>query len=311
MPNTRIYDRPLAALLAPLEDPVGLARPLWRDYARYQYPISPAQAVINGVCGAAFRAGISYGYTDPFFATYWAQWEGYDMYRTSYHVLYPQSDVIRQADNWYRIHPELDLIPRVIDLELSGGMSWGHIGEQTWRMSEKVLERDGVRPIIYTRYLLVRDWLYKWTPEMINAHYWWLAQYGLNGYIEHPGPPTRDPRMKESQVILHQTSDRKRSHSGEVGSGAVDWDRWEIGNEAQMHDWIANTWGEGTQPPPPPPPDFPKHVTLTNNLNVRDVPSGTDIGTLKAGSDVTVIEQQGDWLKLAEGWIHGDYVQEI
>lgn len=312
-----ILHRIAAAALSPLEDPTGLDRPLWRDYARYQYPIDPAQAVLNGVQGAAFRAGISWGYEDPFFKTYWKQWEGYNMYRTSYHVLYPDQPVIKQADKWYSIHPELDIIPRVIDLELQHGVAWDKIADVTWKMSEIVKSRDGHRPWIYSRWLLVRDWLRSWTTDMINEHYWWLAQYLYYGYVEHPGPPTRDPRMKESQVILHQTSDHKRSHNGEVGSGAVDWDRWELGTEDNMHELIRKNWGEGSGPPTPPPPSDKVVVVTASALNMRSTPDSSVndniIGSLRNGAEITVTEQSGPWLKVKEihdAWVHGSYVQE-
>jgi uncharacterized protein YgiM (DUF1202 family) len=99
---------------------------------------------------------------------------------------------------------------------------------------------------------------------------------------------------------------------GEVQSKSVDWDRWEIGNEQEMHDWISQNWGGGSPPSPPPPSPYIERVKVTASaLNVREDPDSTskDIGTLKYATDVTVIEKSGVWLKLKEGWIHGDYVE--
>ena len=70
--------------------------------------------------------------------------------------------------------------------------------------------------------------------------------------------------------------------------------------------------GSSNPPPPPPPPPTERQVVVTANLNVRSGPSGLakDIGTLKEGTDITVVEESGDWLKLKEGWIHGGYTKE-
>jgi hypothetical protein len=295
------------------EDLIGEARPLWRDYSKWQRYVNYDIAVANGVQGMAARAGISWGYIDPFWNYNWTQSEG-RMYRTSYHVLYPSQSVLKQADEvWYKAHPERDVIPRVIDLEVSNDQPWSKISDQTRRMSELVLRRDGVRPIIYTRYRLVDTWLRDWTEQEINSHYWWLAQYSWYPYREHSGPPTLPNMMKRNQVVLHQTSDKKRAPIGEVESKSVDWDRWELGNENEMHVFIGQTWGEGTTPPPPPPPNTEKFVKVAATwLNVRDKPEvgARDIGTLHNGTDVLVVEQLGDWYRFEGGWIHKNYVRD-
>jgi len=289
----------------------GLARPLWRDYSRYQGMVNFDIAKANGVLGMVARAGISWGYTDPFFETNWVGAGKVDMRRSSYHVLYPSESVIRQADNWYRIHPEREVIPRVIDLELHTDQSWKRIADQTWAMSQLVKSRDGIRPIIYSRYLLINQWLQSWTTEMLNDHYYWLAQYSWFGYREHAGPPTLPNRVRRDRVVLHQTSDHKAPFPGEVQSKSVDWDRWEIGNEEQMNQWIDVAWGEGPEPPPVPPAGIKEVKVTASALNIRadaDA-SSKDIGTLVGGSTVPVEGDDGDWLKLYPGWIHGNFVE--
>jgi hypothetical protein len=298
-----------------MSDPTGTDRPLWRDYSRYQVMVNFDIAKANGVLGMAARAGISYGYIDPFFATNYKGAGNVEMYRTSYHVLYPDQPVVKQADeSWYKAHPAIDIIPRVIDLELDRSQPWTKIADQTWAMSELVLSRDGVRPIIYSRYLLINQWLQSWTSEMLNDHYWWLAQYSWFGYREHAGPPTLPKLVRRDRVILHQTSDHKLAPPGEVQSRAVDWDRWEIGNEQEMHTWISENWGGASPPPPPPPAPYIERVKVTASaLNIRSEPSADaeDIGTLQAGTDVTITEKTGVWLKLKIGWIHGDYTEPV
>lgn len=296
-----------------MSDPTGTDRPLWRDYSRYQIMVNFDVAKANGVLGMAARAGISWGYVDPFFATNYKGAGQVGLYRTSYHVLYPDQPVIKQADNWYAVHPEINIIPRVIDLELDRGQSWSKIAAQTWAMSELVKSRDGMRPIIYSRYRIVDQWLQSWTDQMHNDHFWWLAQYSWYGYREHAGPPTLPKRVRRGRVILHQTSDHKLAPPGEVQSKAVDWDRWEIGNEQEMHDWIATAWGSMPPPPPPPPSPYIERVKVTASaLNVREKAEATsaDLGELLRSSVVPVSEVSGVWKKIT-GWIHGDYTEPV
>ena len=128
-------------------------RPLWRDYSRWQGQVNFDVAIAHGVQGMAARAGISWGYVDPWFETnYQAAGQQENFYRTSYHVIWPDQDVVRQADSWFRVHPTRDVVPRVIDLEVHRDQPANRIGDQTWAMSEIVLARDGIRPIIYSRY---------------------------------------------------------------------------------------------------------------------------------------------------------------
>ena len=243
----------LRTVLASTEDPVGLARPLWRDYSRWQGLVNFSVAKMNGVLGFAARSTISWGYVDPRFAEYWANGGAQGLYRTSYHVIYPDQPVQSQIDNWYAAHPTIEVIPRVIDLEVDRGVSKQQIADRTWDMSEKVLARDGVRPIIYSRYLLINSWLVPyWTVDMLNDHYYWLAQYLTDRVTEHPGPPTAPTNVDPSRIVLHQTADKKPGFPGEVESAAVDWDRWELGDEQEMHAFIQQEWG-GEDPPPPDP----------------------------------------------------------
>ena len=54
-------------------------------------------------------------------------------------------------------------------------------------------------------------------------------------------------------------------------------------------------------------------VTATRGLNVRSEPStmGKIMMTLKRGDRVNVFNESGDWLKIKEGWIHGNYTRKV
>lgn len=318
----------LSTISTPFEDLTGKIRPLWRDISRYQMYWNHAVAVLHGILGVFVRAGISWGYHDPFFRVNYDGAEGL-MYRSSYHVLYPGESVLKQADKvWYIEQPEIDTIPRCIDFEALKNVTYSQAGDACWEMSELVYSRDGIRPIIYSRYMLIEEYLRTWTPEMFAAHYWILAQYRYARWIEHAGPPTLPkykfsgsagpigkPMIHSSNIILHQTADKKIPFPGEVptpyAGKSIDYDRWELGTEEQMVQFIEGTWNGA--PPPPPVPGQKRVRVNTYRLNLRNGPNSesADIGTLTEKSDVTILEQQGNWLRIKEGWIHKDYVVEF
>lgn len=261
--QVNLFDRLIRAL--PLsEDPTGTLRPLWRDYSKHNGFSNAAIAKSNGVAGIAARSGISWGYADPLFDHHYigAGIEG--LYRTSYHVIYAGQPVIQQADNWYKIHPERDVIPRIIDLEVEiAGLHPERYAETTRDLSDLILARDGVRPWIYSRYLLINAWLSPyWANVYLNDHYFILAQYRTLRSLEHAGPPTLPIGLQRERVVLHQTADKKAGYPGEVQNAAADYDRWELGNRLEMDAWIAKRYG-GSPPVDPPVGPAPVEFNLT------------------------------------------------
>lgn len=239
--------------------------PLIRDYSKYQFPIDFGIAKTNGVRLVAMRAAISYAYKDPNFSQFWKDAEPhFPQRRTSYHVLYPGEDVTKQADNWYEAHPENDVVPRVIDMELEHDVPHEAIGEACWAMSNIVLARDGIRPLIYSRRLLIDLWLAGWTQAMLDAHWYWLAQYWLSGeehgYATGEDLPTLPKRVGRERILLHQTTDTKPGFPGEVGSLAVDWNRWQPADDLDI--FIPREFGGSVPEPPDPEPDIQEIINL-------------------------------------------------
>lgn len=301
----------LSRVLAPFEDPEGLNRPLWRDVSRYQGETNCVISSNGGVYGIAARCGISWGYQDPrYFATYESAGQA-QMYRTNYFVPFPDQPVVKQADNWFRIQPEIEVVPRVIDLELSRACYYREIADFTWRLSEVVFARDGIRPIIYSRTNLVDRWLASWTAEMLNDHYWWLAQYTWDRTREHPGPPTLPKRVREERVVLHQTADKKPGFPGEVESYSVDYNRWELGDAENMGKWISTHWG-GEPAPVQYESIEPLELATVNvqMLNIRGLPEveGDDLGGLSGDSTVPIVDKVGEWRRI-DGWVHSKYLR--
>jgi len=324
--NVNVLDRMPAAViraiqftLAAWENPVGLERPLWWDISRYQGMVDHMVAHQNGVLGMIARATISWGYVDPFFQSNWdAAGEIPGYYRSGYHVIYADQDVIRQLDNHYRVMPEIDVIPRVIDLELDRAAPWVIAGK-TWEMVEEIKKRDGIHPIIYSRKDLIEKWLVPyWDQSQLNAVWWHLAQYLYDRVREHPGPPTLPDGVEESRVVLHQTADKKAPFPGSCQSYAVDWDRWEIGNISEMHLWISENWG-GDLPPDPDPGQGLYFQVLQDGLNIRTGPgtSFSRLGSLNAGDVVQALDVGGNdsWVAIRYGhqlaWCNVQYGQDV
>lgn len=218
-------------------------RPLLRDYSSNQGFIDFNAVDCNHILGAVCRAGISWGCRDVMFPVYYAGCLRIGIHRTSYHVIYTDQPIVRQADNWYAVHPARDTWPRVIDLELDRPDAIPHKAQATWEMVELVEQRDGVKPVIYSRTGLINQWLSSWTDAMLNSVWWWVAQYLFNGLVEHPGPPTCPARVQRARLIMHQTSGSKPPFPGEVESLEVDWDRWLLGDEAQLNQFVSTNWG--------------------------------------------------------------------
>ena len=81
----------------------------------------------------AMRAGISWGYQDPWFSRYFAEAGRIGRARLAYHVLYPGESAEAQMDNFCRILGDADLArtPLVLDLELDHGYSAARITATT------------------------------------------------------------------------------------------------------------------------------------------------------------------------------------
>lgn len=250
MKKITVANRIVAKVLAGIETYTD--RPRWQDSSRYQGEQNFDQQVLNGLFGAIFRATISWGYQDPKFAENWERSDGVVRYRASYGVTYPDQPVLPIFENWIKVHPRRDVIPRVIDLELEQGQPGIVIANHTWELSERVADYDGARPLIYSRKNLIDKWLVPyWTDAQLNEHYYILAQYLWDRTREHPGPPALPNGLERDRVVLHQTADKKPAYSGETESGSIDWERWELGGEEDMHNFIYDTWG-GVPPPKPP-----------------------------------------------------------
>lgn len=222
-------------------------KPLFRDISSHQKRWNAMVSKANGVWGALIRS--SWGLVkDEYYSINESLAISAGLFHSSYHALYPNLSWMDQLDIWYQQHPTppVNHLPRVLDVEVLGGMSYAAIGDICLAVSDEILSRDGLRPIIYSRAGLINAWFSNWSIAELDSHYYWLAQYLTSG-AEHPGPVTLPNRVNRRRVLWHQTSSHKVDFPGEVDSLSVDWSRWELGTITQMLTWIKEVWNV-TQP---------------------------------------------------------------
>jgi len=238
-------------------------QPLWLDVSKWQGQINyTALSQVDGydkVYGIFSRAGWGEngGYIDQYFERNWSKSKQFGLYRASYYAFWPYYPMMKQLDDWYSTNPTIDLIPRMIDLE-RGDAPFKFIAEQTLLMSDKILERDGVRPIIYSRVDLLEDWITPfWSVDEVNAHYYLLAQYDLGDGKEYNGIVVPD-KVEPKNILWKQTTSKMEIYNG---SGFVDRDRWIWTDVETMHEQIQSMWGTEEPPTPPTTPDCCEELT--------------------------------------------------
>lgn len=237
-------------------------RPFGIDVCNYEGQIDYAKLVayVPKVQFLGARASISFGYQDSFFARNKSECLARNIPFMAYHVIYPKQSALSQMDNFYRVAGNSR---KVLDFELAGDGGADPVPASPSvqaailkACSDICLSRDGIRPIIYSRRLLMNAWLVGWTSALLNEHYWWLAEYMIDTAAEHPGPVTLPNRILRGSIIIHQTSD----HKSNLGMGvpvkkATDTDRW-VGPMS-----IAQFFG-AVAPPPIEPTDAEKLAKL-------------------------------------------------
>jgi len=175
----------------------------------------------------SMRAGISWGYQDPWFAYYFAEATRIKRVRLPYHVLYPGESASAQMDNFFRILGDIDFahVPLVLDLELHHNQTVSRITQCTAESVKILTKRTGRIPFIYSRAGWVNQYL---RVADLPPVYWWLAQYRYSLPYplytpEYPCPPTLPAGVK--YWTIHQTASRGRS----IGARAMyymDYNRW-------------------------------------------------------------------------------------
>ncbi len=201
--------------------PFGIDLSKWNTSAdgKKQVNFNTIAAHQPNVAFIAMRAGISWGYQDPWFSYYFTETLRIQRIPMPYHVLYPGENATRQMDNFFRILGEINFksTPLVLDLELDHGCSIKTITHTTLNAVNTITQRTGRIPIIYSRAQWVNQFLS--VPSLPPVH-WWLAQYRFSLPYplytpEYPSPPALPVGVHT--WLFHQTTQRGRS----IGASAM------------------------------------------------------------------------------------------
>lgn len=206
--------------------------PLGIDISRFNYSADgskkPDFEKVKQTCSfVAIRAGISWGYADPWFSYSWENCKG--MNRLAYHVPYFGEDPASQMDNLFKIvgdkadwaHDRL-----VLDCELVHSCSKAQITYTTNQCLRLCKARTGMLPIIYSRAGWVNENMVVADMPKVD---WWLAQYRLaNPYPLYTPEKTPPPLLPNGVTdwLIHQTGEKYNGASVGVASYYVDSNRW-------------------------------------------------------------------------------------
>ena len=296
--------------------------PFGIDISRYQYSSDGKQKpdfdTINATCDfVAVRAGISWGYTDPWFN--WS-WQHITKPRLAYHVIYPGEDAKRQTDHFLYIVRPYEEDRLVLDMELDHGYSKARITDTLLTCMELLREETGRYPIIYSR----ASWINQFVDVSLlpSVTLWWLANYRYPlpypQYTPEMIPPPALPNGVDSW-FMHQTAEKGNGSSVGVVSHYVDTNRFN-GTQAELLAYF----GLGEETPEPEPPVevedklFDAKVTTTppNRLRTRYTPNGNvrpESDWLQSQAIVPVYETHstGWWRVAPEAWSSSEWMLRV
>ena len=296
--------------------------PFGIDISRYQYSADGSQKpnfdTINATCSfVAVRAGISWGYTDPWFAYSWAH---LTVPRMAYHVVYPGEDAFKQMAHFMDIVEsglDEDHDRLVLDLELDHGYSKARITQTAIDCMSILRQLTGRYPIIYSR----ADWVNTYLDvTRLPKLDWWLAHYLTRlpypKYTPEKTPPPALPNGVNSW-FMHQTAERGNGSAVGVVSHYVDCNRFN-GTQAEL---LAYFGLDEETPPEPPEPEEKlfdaKVVTVPpNRLKTRFTPAGLErpeADWLQSQAIVPVYETHstGWWRVAPEAWSSAQWLQRV
>jgi hypothetical protein len=226
--------------------------PLIYDISFYQEEFKFAKLALSKQKPVAFYLNAGIGLTkDVQFARNWQKCGELGYYRQSYWAYHPDYSYVTQVEKWYEQNPEIDMLPRIMDLEREKGIGSHIIAACTMDMSDIILARDGHRPWIYGRKLWLERVIFPhWDTSFINEHYYILAEYNKYRNKEEEGidiPAFVEP----DRVLMKQTADEIPPDPLGLCPGFLDRNRWLHGGDWAMDSFLAQTYGLPEEPVSP------------------------------------------------------------
>lgn len=204
------------------------------DVSYYQGTIDWSAAKGAGVKFAIARVSDGTTFEDPKFAANWSGMKAQGIVRGVYQFFRPGQDPVKQADllvdTINKLGTQATDLPPVMDIETVDGVATSTLRANMKKWLDRVEQRVGRKPIIYTAAFMSSTIGTGWT-----AYPLWVANYG----VSCPTMPSDWTKWKFWQS----------SSTGKVAgiSGNVDVDAWN-GTLQELIDW-ANP--PAPNPPPP------------------------------------------------------------
>ena len=195
----------------------------------------------------AIRAGISWGYTDRWFARSWAEAKRINKPRIAYHVPYFGEDATRQMDHLFHIveGADWDHDRLCLDLEIAHDNTKSKITRIADKLLTICIHRTGRYPIVYSRTGWINQYL---DVKLLPTLDWWLALYRYRLPYPLYTPEYANPPILPKGVLtylVHQTAERGKPIGG--AGNYMDYDRWN-GTSADVRAYFGYTGEVPTQP---------------------------------------------------------------
>ena len=148
------------------------------DVSHWQGTINWTSVKNSGKTFAFCKATEGTTYTDPTFATNWADMKSVGLTRGAYHFGRPGVDPVAQANYFCdAVQPTTGDLQPVLDLEQTDGLTPSQVRSWVVAFVRRVAARTGRPPIIYTGYFFWRD--SAGNGSNLNCPLW-LAYWGTN-----------------------------------------------------------------------------------------------------------------------------------
>ena len=297
--------------------------PFGIDISRYQYSEDgsrkPDFDKMNATCDfVAVRAGISWGYIDPWFKY---SWEHISVPRLAYHVIYPGESGERQADHFLNIVKPGKHDRLVLDLELDHGYYKSKITDTVLETLEYIWDNvDFGYPVIYSRALWLNEHIHiDMLPKGLD---YWLANYLRANPAPQFTPEMTPPPLMPNGVstwFMHQTGEKGDGSKVGVVSHYVDTDRFNGTKEQLLAYFDYNEQPEPESEPVPGDVLFQGVVSTSPGwrLKTRVKPAGEvnpENLWYNSGDNVSVFEISDKWYQTSTAlprWADSSWINRL
>ena len=307
-----------------------LNRPIICDISRYQVwdykQVDFEKMKSTGAVGVIARCTVGDYYTDTAFHEYYRGAKAAGLLFGAYMVVAPKNYVGGSLISWQK-HVERFLrevtkleidFPYVLDCELTRGANRQQITALIQNIAQNLTENRDLPHMMYTRQSWWDGYVLPWSGwKKYDLH---AARYisGLDGPWADNWGKFRD--WDEWKLWQYSADGNGVGKDYGVWSDSIDLNQFN-GSMAELYQWLKLTDEPPVVPDPEPEPEplpldppvnAAKQKTVTASiLNIRSLPNVTsdDVGDLAKGSVITIVEEKGDWVRFAGGWVHKGYLE--